>query len=622
MAHTVAVDTGGTFTDIVWQEGGRLFCRKVPSTPRRPYRAVLEGVEGLAARRLLVGTTVATNALIEMRELPPALITTAGFEDILEIARQNRLNIYDLHATKPPAPIPGHLRMGVAERIRADGSITIPLDTAALKKTAKKLIRRRNRRVAVCFLHSTTNPRHELLAEKVLKEMGFLVRLSHRILPLPREYERFLTCALSVYAEAPLERFMRGLGSGFGGGIFVMANFGGYIEPERALERAIETVMSGPAGGVVAAAALANRLNLGDVISLDMGGTSCDVCAITSHLPVERGLHIGPWVLPLRSVAVLTIGAGGGSVIWLDAGGALRVGPRSAGAHPGPAAYQKGGPPTLTDADLILGRLPVRLPSGLELSRDASQAALKKIASQLSTTVEDVARGAVSVADVAMAEAVRGVTVRRGLDPRRFTLVAFGGAGPLHAAAIAEILSIPRVVVPPEPGVFSAYGLLAAKRVHEEAIPLLAPVDEGSAEQIAAAARKLRHRFTTKKPRIFAEMRYVGQEHELTVPFASEPRVLRRRFNTAHRARYGWCSDEGVEVVALVGRAVFGRGGGGRFRVFDEPVEGGMSRGEVLREGAVFGPAVVCDMSATTYVPSGWVARAGPEGALILERHK
>ena len=625
MTGTVAVDTGGTFTDVVWVADGRAGCRKVPSERDEPHLAVLRGAAGLDPRRLLVGTTVVTNALLERKLPPAAFLTTSGFEDVLEIGRQVRLELYDLSARKAPCPVPRRMRFGLAERVDSRGRVLRPLDETAVARLAEELRGRGVDRAAVGFIFSILNPRHEDRAAEILTAAGLRVRCSHRILPLPREYERFLTTYLSVYAEPVLERFLGGVEAGTDAEVAVISSWGGYVRVEEAVSRAVQTVLSGPAGGAAAAAALARRLGLGPVVSLDMGGTSCDVCAVAGGVPLERGIRVGEWELPLRAVAVRTVGAGGGSIVWTDEGGGLRTGPRSAGADPGPAAYGRGGPPTVTDADLLLGRLPASLPSGLRLDADAAAAALGEVARGLGATTKTTAEGVVAVAEGAMAEAVRAVTVRRGLDVRRFALLAFGGAGPAHAAGIAARLGVRRVVVPPEPGVFSAWGLLTAPAVMEEAEAVMRRLDGMDDAEWTALRDRLAARLSGARARLHAELRYLGQEHEMSVAVpvrgGDVAGRLRRRFAAAHKREYGHAPDGPVEVVTVVARSAAGGTAAPEieFEPLDAAPAGALTRTHVAAAGRVRGPVMICDYSATTWVPAGWTARV-TDGVLFLER--
>lgn len=592
--RVVGVDTGGTFTDLIFFDGREVRAHKVLSTPRNPARAVLQGLREIGAMGASVvhGSTVATNAFLERRGARVALVTTRGFEDLLEIGRQVRGALYDLFWSPPEPLVPRSRRYGVRERIGPDGRILVPLDRAALRRI-------RERHVAVCFLHSYANPVHERAAGRLLP--GAI--LSSDVLPEYREYERLSTTVLTAYVAPVVGAYLARLGRSLSR-LRMMASDGGSISAESARRRAAQTLLSGPAGGVIAAQAL----GLGKVISFDMGGTSTDVALLDGAAPVTKEGAIGGLPLRVPHFEIHTVGAGGGSIARFDEGGALRVGPESAGADPGPICYGRGGTrPTVTDANLALGRIdPALFFGGRMKLRDPG---LRRA----------LAEGILEVAEATMERALRRVSVERGYDPAEFRLVAFGGAGPLHACALADRLGMRGVVVPRWPGLFSALGMVLADRTAEISRTVLGrPIDWAALER---AARRELPGGTVER---FVEARYRGQSHELRLSWdPGPPERLARRFHEEHRRRYGFAREEApVEVVNAIVRVTV-RTPKPRFRPL--PRGGRTWRGTVLRERLrvgdwVRGPAIVAEDNATTWIPRGWTARVDPVGHLELFR--
>jgi N-methylhydantoinase A len=591
--RVVGVDTGGTFTDLILFDGRTVRTHKVLSTPRDPARAVLEGLRALGAldAQVVHGSTVATNAFLERRGARVALVTTRGFEDLLEIGRQARGSLYDLFWSPPEPLVPRARRYGVRERIGPDGRVLVPLDRAAVRRI-------RERHVAVCFLHSYANPAHERAVARLLP--GAV--LSSDVLPEYREYERLSTTVLTAYVAPVVGTYLARLGRSLPR-LRLLASDGGSISAESARRRAAQTLLSGPAGGVIAAQAL----GLGKVVSFDMGGTSTDVALLDGSARVTKEGTIGGMPLRVPHFEIHTVGAGGGSIARFDEGGALRVGPESAGADPGPICYGRGGTrPTVTDANLALGRIdPTLFFGGRMKLRDPG---LRRAQ----------AEGILEVADAAMERALRRVSVERGYDPAEFRLVAFGGAGPLHACALADRLGMKGVVVPRWPGLFSALGMVLADLTVEVSRTVLGrPIDWGALER--AARRELDG--TLER---FVEVRYRGQSYELRLPWEKRPEALARRFHEEHRRRYGFAREEApVEVVNAIVRATvrtpkprfapLARGG--------RTWRGGTVPRERLRAGdMVRGPAIVAEDNATTWIPRGWAARVDPVGHLELFR--
>ena len=596
----VGVDTGGTFTDVVTAAGDLV---KVPSTPADPAGAVADGASRFAPSLLAHGTTVATNALLEGRGAPVALVTNEGLEDVIEIARQNRPSLYDLWADRPPPLVPRAWRLGVRGRLAADGRELTALGPVPVVPDGVGS-------VAVCLLHADLEPAHERAVAAELRARGLDVTVSHEVSPEMREYERTVTTVVNAYVRPLCRDYLERL-SPLAPAVRVMTSAGGLVDVAFGAERPAALLLSGPAAGVRAAAAVAAANGFDGALSFDMGGTSTDVCLIDGALPEPApSLVVGGYPVRLPALAIHTIGAGGGSIATLDAGGALAVGPRSAGAVPGPACYGRGGgEPTVTDADLVLGRIETgaRFPGIGRLDVSAARAALARAGVEAADVVTAV--------DAAMAAALRVVSVARGVDPAGLALVAFGGAGPLHACALADALGMAAVIVPARAGVFSAVGLLAAPEQADVVRSWPTPLDHGglpaARAALAAAAeaelrrpRILRHRIgTDSAPQVTTavDCRYRGQSHELTVDSVAD-------FHALHARRNGWTRPgDPVEIVALRARATIAS----PVAVTDLPAP---------RRAAVVGPSVLAEPDSTTWVAPGWRAEPGEAGALVLRR--
>jgi N-methylhydantoinase A/oxoprolinase/acetone carboxylase beta subunit len=590
----VGVDTGGTFTDAVAGDGR---ISKVLSTPNDPVRAVRASVDELAAGDppdvLAHGTTVATNALLERRGAVVALVTNEGLADVIEIARQDRPSLYDPFADRPAPLVPRPLRYEVAGRLAADGSELMPVGRApaiAASVTA----------VAVCLLHADLKSAHEMAVASSLRERGYDVTASHEVSPEFREYERTLTTVVNAFLRPVCRDYLLGLGA-LAAEVLVMTSAGGLVPLAEGAELPAALLLSGPAGGVRAGAEAARANGFADCITFDMGGTSTDVCLVQGGLPEPApGRVVGGFPIRLPSLDVHTIGAGGGSIAAIDPGGALVVGPESAGAEPGPAAYGRGGErPTVSDANLVAGRIPAdaTFPGLGRLDIDAARRALDRVG----VTADGVLR----VVNANMEQALRAVSVERGVDPRGLALVAFGGAGPLHACDLADALGMPAVVVPARAGVLSAVGLAGSPRQREVVRSWATPGSHDGLEvtlkQVAAEAIALVGDGATADT--FVDCRYAGQSHELTVATVAE-------FHAEHERRNGYARpDAPVEVVALRGRARLAA----RLRPADLPA--------VDRSAAV-GPAVIAEPDCTIVVPEGWEASLGEAGALVLRRRR
>jgi N-methylhydantoinase A/oxoprolinase/acetone carboxylase beta subunit len=591
----VGVDTGGTFTDLVTDDGRVV---KVPSTPTDPGAAVrraIAEVTSIAPDALAHGTTVATNALLERALGRVALVTNRGFADVIEIARQARPSLYDARVDRPVPLVDREQRVEVTGRIDATGREVEPFDgqVADIDATVDA--------VAVCLLHADLDATHERAVAGVLSARGLDVTLSSAVSPEFREYERLVTTVVNAGLRPVCGAYLRGLHD-VAREPMVMTSAGGLVPVGDAADLPVTLLLSGPAGGVRAAAEVADACGFPMAVSFDMGGTSTDVCLVRGGVPDPAPARVvAGYAIRMPALAVHTIGAGGGSVAHLDAGGALVVGPESAGAVPGPACYGRGGTrPTVTDADLLLGRIgPDTAFAGLDrLDLDAARAALDD--------ARVSAAGVVAVVDAAMERAVRAVTVAQGVDPRELALVAFGGAGPLHACAVADALGVRTVIVPARAGVLSAVGLVCAPRSRELVRSWPHPraragLGDARAELARAAVTLVGDGDDPVAVETFVDCRYEGQSHELTVADVDE-------FPAEHARRNGYARvDAPIEVIALRARAVRAA----PLSLADLPT---------VTRARIVGPRVVAEPDCTVWVPDGWVAEPGPGGAWLLGR--
>ena len=698
----IGIDTGGTFTDFVATRGSRLTSFKLVSTPHNPAEAILSGIARILADAdvelsdIVHGTTVATNALLERKGGRTALITTAGFEDVIEIGRQNRPEIYNLMVTRPAPLAPRELRFGITERVGPDGSVITKLDRRELAATIKRIARLKPNveSVAVCFLFSFANPAHEKEVGRALASVGAPVSLSHQILPEFREYERTSTVVINAYLVPLMSKYLSALAEGLRTvvsgqwsvvskkiakessrkkvsgereplttdhwplttSLRVMQSNGGSVSAATAAAEPVRAIFSGPAGGVVGALRVCSVAGVRDIITFDMGGTSTDVslCRGEAHTTNEALVAGLPVAVPV--IDIHTVGAGGGSISRVDAAGALRVGPQSAGADPGPACYGRGEEVTVTDANLVLGRFGGSDLLGGEMKLDLDRASffLSKLAVQMSrfskeqVTPERAALGVVRVANANMERALRVVSVERGQDPRLFSLVSFGGAGGLHVCELAEALRIPRVVVPQSPGTLSALGVLLGDVVKDYSRTVMvktAGLDFAAVETAYAALERQALRdlktegFTAKRAKLIRStaVRYVGQSFEIEVPCT---RRLEASFHAAHRERYGYADpSRATEIVSLRLRGIgitdklkLKRAASLKTHMaeprlsakvfFDErPSRVPVYEREQLQPGASFnGPAVISEYSSTTLIPSGWHVEIDLWSNLVIAR--
>src|ERR1051325_10384113 len=577
----IAIDSGGTFTDCVWLEDATLRILKVFSTPADPAEAIAGAVHKIAGENreivVLHGTTVGTNTLLQRKGARVAFVTTKGFEDSIEIGRQQRPKLYDFFFEKDPALSPPESRFGVDERISADGAVLRAPTAASLKTLAAQISAQKPQAIALSLLFSFVNPENEKAVAAALAALNVPLSISHLVLPEFREYERASTVLVNAYLQPVMENYLQKLqeraGSDKQARIFVMQSSGGITALATAAEQPVRTVLSGPAGGIVGAAAVARRSGFDRIITFDMGGTSSDVALIDGEPSTTNEADVAGLPVRVPVLDIHTVGAGGGSLARFDAGGALRVGPESAGADPGPICYGKGEGPTVTDANLLLGRLPADQFLGgnfqLDVPRTQKLVAqwLKQQGSKLSRS--EFAAGVVRVVNANMEKAIRVVSIERGYDPRQFSLVAFGGAGAMHACELAQALRIPRVIVPAYPGALSALGILISDVVKDHSRTVLMrvpPSIEAGAKNAGLPIKKLDAIFAELQREIAAELkkeewqgrpiwepscdlRYRGQGYELNLPYGSG---LLQRFHAEHKRRYGYSSPEReVEIVTL-----------------------------------------------------------------------
>ena len=548
----IGIDTGGTFTDFVLWDGERIRTRKVRSTPDDPSHAIFEGLKGLAAEEIVHGSTVATNALLEQKGARTAFVTSEGFEDLLVIGRQNRERLYDLFAPSRPRLIPDELTFGLPERVLHDGAVERPLPASSVDQLASELRRRGVESVAVCLLHSYANPAHERQAGRRLN--GFHVSLSHEILPEYREFERASTTVVNAYVTPLMARYLEEFQRKLGGvRLRVFQSNAGSVSAATAVRSAIHTILSGPAGGVVGAAAVAEAAGFDRVISFDMGGTSTDVALYDGKFTHAAESNLGGFPIRVPMLDIHSVGAGGGSIAYLDSAGSLRVGPRSAGARPGPICYGEGEELTVTDANLLLGRIDPERFLGGRMTLDAGRARsfASRFAAQLGVSVEKAAEAVIAVANSNMERAIRAVSVERGHDPRGFALLSFGGAGAQHACELADRLDIGTVIVPPHAGVLSAFGMLAADCVRDYSQSVLGGGAEKAFRELEALAASEFGGEGYEKVLLerSIDLRYRGQSYEITVPYRE-----RDRFSEHHKKLYGYdhAGRETEQVTARV----------------------------------------------------------------------
>ncbi|BBG25107.1 hypothetical protein IC006_2442 [Sulfuracidifex tepidarius] len=642
-----SVDVGGTFTDIVAVDESGVKIYKGPTTPKAPEQGVLQGMARLGRVTTVVhATTIGTNSLLGQvnLELPKvALLTTKGFKDVIEIGRQNRPELYNPFFRKPTPLVPPELRFEVNERVGPNGEVIQEIDEKEVDERMREAKAMGTTSVAISFLHSFMNPVNEMKAKEVAERYFEYVSVSHEISPAPREYERTSTTVVNASLMPVMRRYLTSLKEGLKlhevKELFIMSSSGGLIDVDEAVRRPVQVIESGPAAGVVGVSVLSKVMGEPNAISFDMGGTTAKAGTVvnyevetTQEYEVGGRTHYGRLVkgsgYPVRFpfVDLAEVSAGGGSIVWRDEAGALRVGPLSAGAEPGPMSYGKGGRyPTLTDANLVLGRIGDTLTDGFKLNKELAVKGLKGLGDPV-----EVAREAISLANVEMSRAMRLVTVERGYDPSGFTMFAFGGAGPQYSLDLAEEMGIAKVVIPPHPGLFSALGMLFADMKFEASVSYPKDLD--------ASYREMEERLSKRLPEArflrYADVRYQGQGWELTVS-VTDPVKIPEDFERKHLSIYGFKLDSPVEVVTIRSFAVVPgssislprprEGGNPSFKLrdvmMDDWVKARVYRREDLPLGfEVQGPAVVEEYSSTVLIKEGWKAKVHENGSLVLVR--
>lgn len=663
MSHKIriGVDTGGTFTDFIFFIDGQLFVKKILSTPHNPSLAILAGIEDYLKKSpsvfIIHGTTVATNALLERKGGRISLITTKGFEDILFIGRQNRRNLYSLDGEQRQPLLPRQRCFGIEERTTAAGKIEKSIPTDALEEILDKIIKKKTEAIAVCLINSYANASNERIIKRAIKKRNVPFSISSEILPEHREYERTSITAVNAYLIPVLSRYLSNLEKNLNhANLKIMQSNEGYISPSIASSAPIKTSLSGPAGGVVAAFHLGKAARIQNLITFDMGGTSSDVSLLDGQIRRTNESFIGDFPIRMPIIDIHSVGAGGGSIAYIDRGGSLKVGPRSAGAQPGPACYGFGNDPTVTDANLVLGRLvpDFFLGGKMNIYPERSRRVIKKIASAIGKSIESTADGIIEIANATMEKAIRVISIERGFDPRSFSLFSFGGAGGMHAVDVASNLSMSRVIVPKNSGVLSAMGLLLADAVKDYSKSVLKMNDDKTVKkEIRGLFSKLiKKSITSMKKEGFAEhrikifpsldLRYLGQSYEISVPYR-ENHSFDSAFHSAHKKLYSYFHpNRPVEIVNIrikvVGitekvrfkkhlpkspnpqAALFGKQ---ELIYGHKTFKAKLYKRLLLKTGnTVLGPALIVDEEATTLLPPGWRLTVDGYFNLIIQRKK
>ncbi len=672
----IGIDVGGTFTDIALLEDGRLSIHKLPSTPANPSLGVKQGVsealqgldlsegsaDGEPVAQFVHGSTVATNALLEGKGARTALVTTQGFEDVLEIGRQSRAELYNINLERPPALAPRELRFGLSERVDYTGAILEDLTQEAIQTLLPLLAEAKVEAVAVSMLFSFLNPLHEQMVGQALGKLPNppFISISSQVLPEFREYERTSTVVVNAYVGPLMARYLGEMEESLGSNLRIMQSSGGSITASLASQQPVRTILSGPAGGVVGAFHTGVQAGYPDIITLDMGGTSTDVSLCPGRIKETTSATVGEYPISVPMIEIHTVGAGGGSIARVDSGGALVVGPQSAGADPGPACYGKGDNITVSDANLILGRLQPEHFLGGRMLLDVTRAQrlLDDLASQIGVTTEDAALGIIRVVNANMERAIRAISLERGYDPRRFTLVSFGGAGPMHSCELAEELGIPRVLVPAYPGVLSALGVAIADVVKDYSRTVMLRGDEINPVRLEeefhgmeGLAREQLSQEGLPMAQMVArrnlDVRYLGQSFELAVDYPKRPtpgnfqRSISASFYRAHLQRFGYADRaQPVEIVNLRLKLVLpvekprltwesigdddpsaALTGQARIIFRDGPIKTPMYQRDQLKPGnRLTGPALLLQLDATIVLSPGWAGTVDSFGNLVAER--
>jgi N-methylhydantoinase A len=652
----IGVDTGGTFTDFVYKDGDSWGVYKVLSTPSNPAQAVLEGLKYLSEgkrKQIVHGSTVATNAILERHGARTALITNKGFEDIIEIGRQNRTRLYDLSYRKEPHIIPSELRFGLYGRILQTGEEFIPLDVENARDIGLKLKKLDIESVAVCFLFSYVNPDHEKKVKELLESSGFQISLSHEILAEFREFERTSTTVINAYVSPKMQRYIGHLTDNLGAGdtLGIMQSNGGSISVDTAMRESVRTILSGPAGGAVGAYEIGRMAGYTKLITFDMGGTSTDVSLIDNDLSLTFESGISGYPVKVPMIDIHTVGAGGGSIARLDEAGALKVGPESAGADPGPICYGKGDSITVTDANLYLGRLIPEhfLGGGMILKDDKLPSYFEKMAQKARLSSLELAEGILDVANTAMERAIRVISVERGYDPREFTLFSFGGAGGMHGAFLARLLSIPKVLLPRNPGILSAIGMIMADVIKDYSLTIMRNQENVTSAFLSEQFMEIekRGREDLESENIpddgivlekYLDMRYEGQSYEIIVPFDDD---YIERFHALHEKTYGYRNEDKIIEVVNIRLRARGMPEKPRFQKSEKmdkmtPSDAFLGENDVVFDGSriptkivardklrsgnrIEGPAIMVEYSSTIVIPPFASAFVDEYGNIVME---
>ncbi len=652
----IGVDTGGTFTDFVFKDNNGWGVHKVLSTPHNPSKAVIKGLRMLAAgtpKQVVHGSTVATNAILERKGVKTALIANKGFEDVIEIGRQNRSRLYDLAYKKTPCIVPYSLRFGITGRILYSGMVLEELDPAELQRVVNSVHETGAESVAVCLLFSYTNPCHEKHLGELLSKLNMSVSLSHEILAEFREFERTSTTVINAYVSPIMKKYLDGMQTEFSPQdiLRIMQSNGGSISASTAMNESARTILSGPAGGVIGAYEIGKIAGFTNLITLDMGGTSTDVSLILQKPSLTLESTISEYPLKLPMIDIHTVGAGGGSIARIDTGGSLQVGPKSAGADPGPICYGKGNQITVTDAHLYLGRLIAEhfLGGAMSLQYTRLDSFFELMSKKLGLTSVELAEGILDVANTCMERAIRVISVERGHDPRDFSLFAFGGAGGMHAAFLAHLLNIPRVIIPQNPGILSAIGMLLADIIKDYSRTVMLDALQTESSDLDKYVKELENKAISElaseginHDKITFEhgldMRYKGQSFEILVPYRYD---FIESFHALHEQTYGHRNNSmPVEIVGTRLRAigtvekpaVKRQKAGGRHAP-DEAVLGEkdtffegknrrtkiIKRDHLLSGNQLTGPAVIVEYSGTIVMPPFASAVVDEFGNIVME---
>ncbi len=655
----IGIDTGGTFTDFVYIINGDIKVLKVLSTPSNPGLAIFEGLDMIQADNtfdfsIIHGSTVATNALLERRGKKTALITTKGFKDLIEIGRQNREDIYDLNVDRPAPLIPAKLRFEIDERTAHNGEIIRKANRNKLIKIIEKLKKNRVESVAVCFLHSYMERTNENIAAETMRKAGFNVSPSSEILPEYREYERFSTTAVNAYVAPIMDKYIKSIQKNLKDiKLRIMKSNGGVISADTARKESVNTILSGPAGGVVGGYTIGKKAGFTNLITFDMGGTSTDVALCPGKIITSSDSKVAGFPIKVPIIDIHTVGAGGGSIASMDSGGALKVGPESAGSDPGPVCYGKGSRLTVTDANLALGRLDAShfLGGKMKIHYDKMLKLLRKTAKEYGITPDELSSGIIRIVNSSMEKALRVISIEKGYNPAEFALVSYGGAGSLHAAELARDLNIGTVIIPLNPGIYSAMGMLFSDFIKDYSRTVLIRAREDSYNTIEKKYVPLEDRAMIEmleedvpKGRIkmirMVDVRYMGQSYELTVPFKKD---YISGFHKAHKKRYGFCDEnrmcEAVNIrVRCIGETKHPRIVKEKTEKYSKSGYRSLGSREVfngkeyvrtsvydrlqLRSGnEIKGPAVIHEYSSTSYLPPDFILRVDGLKNMILKNN-